>query len=53
VRCSLENQLAYVNSNVVGFLSILEGCRHHGIEQLVYALSSSVYGGKQQMQFSE
>ena len=53
VRYSLENPLAYVNSNVVGFLSILEGCRHHGIEHLVYASSSSVYGGNQQLPFSE
>jgi NAD(P)-dependent dehydrogenase (short-subunit alcohol dehydrogenase family) len=53
VRYSLENPLAYVNSNVVGFLSILEGCRHHGIVHLVYASSSSVYGGNQQLPFSE
>ncbi len=53
VRYPLEKPLAYVNSNVVGFLSILEGCRHHGIEHLVYASSSSVYGGNQQLPFSE
>jgi hypothetical protein len=53
VRYSLEKPLAYVNRNVVGFLSILEGCRHHGIEHLVYASSSSVYGGNQQLPFSE
>jgi UDP-glucuronate 4-epimerase len=53
VRYSLENPLAYVNSNVVGFLSILEGCRHHGIEHLVYASSSSVYGGNRRLPFSE
>jgi len=53
VRYSIENPLAYVNSNVVGFLSILEGCRHHGIEHLVYASSSSVYGGNRCLPFSE
>jgi len=53
VRYSLENPLAYVNSNVVGFLSILEGCRHQAIEHLVYASSSSVYGGNQLLPFSE
>lgn len=53
VRYSLENPLAYVNSNVVGFLSILEGCRHHAIEHLVYASSSSVYGGNRCLPFSE
>ncbi|MCT0200044.1 NAD-dependent epimerase [Synechococcus sp. CS-1325] len=53
VRYSLENPLAYVNSNVVGFLSILEGCRHNGISHLVYASSSSVYGGNQLLPFSE
>ena len=53
VRYSLENPLAYVNSNVVGFLSILEGCRHHGIKHLVYASSSSVYGGNRRLPFSE
>ena len=44
VRYSLENPSAYVKSNVFGFLNILEGCRHHNIEHLVYASSSSVYG---------
>lgn len=44
VRDSLENPLVYVKTNVVGFLNILEGCRHNGIEHLVYASSSSVYG---------
>lgn len=44
VRYSIENPSAYVKSNVVGFLNILEGCRHHDIEHLVYASSSSVYG---------
>jgi len=44
VRYSLENPHAYINSNVVGFMNILEGCRNHGIENLSYASSSSVYG---------
>ena len=44
VRYSLENPHAYVQSNVVGFLNILEGCRHHGVKNLAYASSSSVYG---------
>ncbi len=44
VRYSLENPHAYINSNVVGFMNILEGCRHHGVENLSYASSSSVYG---------
>ncbi|PNX50426.1 MAG: NAD-dependent epimerase [Thermoplasmata archaeon M9B2D] len=44
VRYSLENPHAYINSNVVGFVNILEGCRHHGVRNLSYASSSSVYG---------
>ena len=44
VRYSLENPHAYIDSNVVGFLNILEGCRHHGVKNLAYASSSSVYG---------
>ncbi len=44
VRYSLENPHAYIDSNVVGFLHILEGCRHHGVKNLCYASSSSVYG---------
>ncbi len=44
VRYSLENPHAYVDANVVGFLHILEGCRHHGVKNLCYASSSSVYG---------
>ena len=44
VRYSIENPKSYVESNVVGFLNILEGCRHNGVEHLVYASSSSVYG---------
>jgi UDP-glucuronate 4-epimerase len=52
VRYSLENPHSYVDSNVVGFLNVLEGCRHNGIEHLVYASSSSVYGANTQMPFS-
>jgi len=53
VRYSIENPAAYIQSNVVGFGHILEGCRHHGIEHLVYASSSSVYGGNTKLPFSE
>jgi UDP-glucuronate 4-epimerase len=52
VRYSIENPLAYINSNIVGFARILEGCRHHGVEHLVYASSSSVYGASTTMPFS-
>jgi UDP-glucuronate 4-epimerase len=52
VRYSMENPLAYINSNIVGFAHILEGCRHHGVEHLVYASSSSVYGANTTMPFS-
>jgi UDP-glucuronate 4-epimerase len=52
VRYSLENPHAYVESNIVGFLNILEGCRYRGVEHLVYASSSSVYGANTQMPFS-
>jgi UDP-glucuronate 4-epimerase len=52
VRYSLTNPGAYVQSNLVGFLHILEGCRHHGVRHLVYASSSSVYGGNTNMPFS-
>lgn len=52
VRYSIENPLAYIDSNIVGFAHILEGCRHHGIEHLVYASSSSVYGANTNMPFS-
>ncbi|MFT7323805.1 MAG: UDP-glucuronate 4-epimerase, partial [Psychrobacter glaciei] len=44
VRYSIENPNAYIDSNVVGFVNILEGCRHHNIKHLIYASSSSVYG---------
>lgn len=53
VRYSIENPAAYIQANLVGFGHILEGCRHHGIEHLVYASSSSVYGGNTRMPFSE
>jgi UDP-glucuronate 4-epimerase len=53
VRYSLQNPHAYVDSNVVGFLNVLEGCRHQQVEHLVYASSSSVYGGNTRMPFSE
>lgn len=52
VRYSIENPLAYVDSNIVGFAHILEGCRHNGVEHLVYASSSSVYGANTAMPFS-
>ena len=53
VRYSLENPAAYIQANLVGFGHILEGCRHHGVEHLVYASSSSVYGGNTHLPFSE
>jgi UDP-glucuronate 4-epimerase len=52
VRYSLENPHAYVDSNLVGFMNILEGCRHHQVGHLVYASSSSVYGANKAMPFS-
>lgn len=53
VRYSLVNPQAYIDSNLVGFTNILEGCRHHGVQHLAYASSSSVYGGNTAMPFSE
>lgn len=53
VRYSLQNPHAYIDSNIVGFMNILEGCRHGGVQHLVYASSSSVYGGNTRMPFSE
>jgi len=53
VRYSIENPAAYIQANLVGFGHVLEGCRHHGVEHLVYASSSSVYGGNTRMPFSE
>ncbi len=52
VRYSLVNPYSYIDSNIQGFLNILEGCRHHEVEHLVYASSSSVYGANTQMPFS-
>ncbi len=52
VRYSIENPLAYIDSNIVGFAHILEGCRHNGVEHLVYASSSSVYGANTTTPFS-
>lgn len=52
VRYSLKNPLAYIQSNLVGFTNILEGCRHHKIEHLVFASSSSVYGANTAIPFS-
>lgn len=53
VRYSLDNPRAYMDSNLVGFLNILEGCRHHEVKHLVFASSSSVYGVNEKVPFSE
>jgi len=53
VRYSLEDPFAYVDSNLVGTMTVLEGCRHNGVEHLVYASSSSVYGMNEKVPFSE
>lgn len=53
VRYAAQNPHVYVDSNVTGFLHVLEGCRHHGIEHLVFASTSSVYGANTKMPFSE
>ncbi len=53
VRYSLQNPMAYVDSNLLGFANVLEGCRHNQVEHLVYASSSSVYGGNTKTPFSE
>jgi len=53
VRYSMENPLAYINTNIVGFAHILENCRYYNVENLVYASSSSVYGANTKMPFSE
>ena len=52
VRYSIENPLAYIDSNIVGFINVLEACRHNHIKHLVYASSSSVYGLNKKMPFS-
>jgi UDP-glucuronate 4-epimerase len=53
VRYAAENPHVYISSNVTGFLHVLEGCRHHGVEHLVFASTSSVYGANTRMPFSE
>ena len=53
VRYSLQNPHAYIDSNIVGFMNVLEGCRHSRVQHLVYASSSSIYGGNTRMPFSE
>ena len=53
MRYSLDNPQVYVQSNLVGFVNVLEGCRHGTVEHLVYASSSSIYGGNKKMPFSE
>tara|TARA_B100000212_G_C27364085_1_gene529542 strand:- start:518 stop:1552 length:1035 start_codon:yes stop_codon:yes gene_type:complete len=53
VRYSLENPKSYIQSNLVGFANILEACRKHKVENLIYASSSSVYGGNKQLPYSE
>ncbi len=53
VRYSIENPLAYISSNIVGFANILENCRHYNVKHLVYASTSSVYGANTKMPFSE
>jgi UDP-glucuronate 4-epimerase len=53
VRYAAENPHVYIDSNVTGFLHILEGCRHNGVEHLIYASTSSVYGANQALPFSE
>jgi UDP-glucuronate 4-epimerase len=52
VRYSIDNPLAYIDSNLTGFAHVLEGCRHHGVQHLVYASSSSVYGANTALPFS-
>ena len=53
VRYSIENPHSYIDSNITGFLHILEGCRHHNVGHLIYASSSSVYGLDEAMPFDE
>ena len=52
VRYSLKNPHAYVDSNLVGFMNVLEGCHHHGVKHLIFPSSSSVYGANTKMPFS-
>lgn len=53
VRYSLKNPLAYADSNLIGFINVLEGCRYNGVKHLLYASSSSVYGGNKKVPFAE
>ena len=53
VRFSIENPNSYIDSNVLGFMNILECCRHYKVKGLIYASSSSVYGGNKKIPFSE
>lgn len=53
VRYSIDDPHAYIDSNIVGFMNVLEGCRHNAVEHLVYASTSSVYGGNTKLPFSE
>ena len=53
VRYSIDNPMSYVESNIIGFLNILEGCRNYKVEHLIYASSSSVYGGNKSIPFNE
>ena len=53
VRYSIDNPFAYINSNIVGFINVLECCREFGVDNLIYASSSSVYGGNKKVPFSE
>jgi UDP-glucuronate 4-epimerase len=53
VRYSLDHPHEYIDSNIMGFLNVLEGCRHHGVKHLVFASSSSVYGGNTKIPFAE
>lgn len=52
VRYSIDNPAVYIQSNIIGFFHILEACRHHGVDHLIYASSSSVYGANQKIPFS-
>ena len=53
VRYSIENPRTYIDSNIIGFFNVLEACRHHPVDHLVYASSSSVYGGNDKVPYSE
>jgi len=53
VRYSMKNPLAYINSNILGFMNVLENCRYHKVDHLIYASTSSIYGANNKMPFSE